>query len=381
VGTAYTPGLTVSPDTIISKTRRLPLKGTVLVERGERVRPDTIVARAELPGIMQTVKAAAALGADPEDVPGLLLVQVGERVEKGRAIARTKGLWGLFQSEAKANTTGTIELVSPVTGNVGIREPPTPIEVTAYIPGVVTDVLPGEGVVVTARGAFVQGIFGVGRERRAPIKRVSPDARAPIAEADITPELAGKVIVGGSNISGAALRAAAQVGVVGIVVGGMVEKDLIDYLGYDIGVAITGHEDIPLSLVITEGFGMIAMAERTFALLSSLEGKSASLSGATQIRAGVIRPEIIIADEAAELRNVERAPGDEASEDGYELAIGTPVRIIREPYFGLLATVAALPPQLVRLGSGAEVRVLEATLASGDTVVVPRANVEIVSAK
>src|SRR5262249_14595384 len=150
------------------------------------------------PGIMQTVKAAAALGADPEDVPGLLLVKVGDAVEKGQVIAKTKGLWGLFQSEAKANTTGVIELVSPVTGNIGIREAPTPIEVNAYIPGAVTDILPGEGVVVTARGAFVQGIFGVGGERRAPLKRVSADPRAPISEADITPELAGKVIIGGS---------------------------------------------------------------------------------------------------------------------------------------------------------------------------------------
>jgi hypothetical protein len=381
VGTAYTPGLTVSPDTVISKTRRLPLKGNVLVERGERVRPETVVARAELPGIMQTVKAAAVLGADPEDVADLLLVKVGDRVEKGQVIAQTKGLWGLFQSHAKANTTGTVELVSPVTGNVGIREPPTPIEVNAYIPGVVTDVLPGEGVVVTARGAFVQGIFGVGGERRAPLKCISHDPQASITEVDITPELAGKVIVGGSHISGAALRAAAQVGVVGIVVGGMVEKDLIDYLGYDIGVAITGHEDIPLSLVITEGFGTIAMADRTFSLLTSLEGKSASLSGATQIRAGVIRPEVIIADEGADLHNLGTTRRDEVDEDGYELVVGTPIRIIREPYFGRLATVEGLPPQLVRLGSGAEVRVLEAKLASGDTVVVPRANVEIVSTK
>ena len=68
-----------------------------------------------------------------------------------------------------------------------------------------------------------------------------------------TRELAGSIILGGSNISGAALRKAADVGVVGIVVGGIVDRDLIDYLGYDIGVAITGHENIPLTLVITEG--------------------------------------------------------------------------------------------------------------------------------
>lgn len=382
MGTAYTPGLTVSAETIISKTRRLPLKGKVLVAVGDTVGPDTVVARAELPGIMQTVKAAAALGVDPPDVPGYLTVEVGAAVQRGQVIGKTRGLWGLFPSEAKAITNGTIELISSVTGNVGIREAPTPIEITAYIPGVVTEVLPGEGVVVTARGAFIQGIFGIGGERRAPLVRVSPTASSPITEADIHPEHANRVIVGGSNISGAALRKAAEVGVVGIVVGGIIDTDLVDYLGYDIGVAITGHESIPLTLVLTEGFGTIAMAERTFALLSSLEGHSASLSGATQIRAGVIRPEVIIADEHPNSGNVSPKDNDTASEDANALSIGTPIRIIREPYFGELATVTALPPQLVRVNSGAEVRVLEARLTRDNSpVTVPRANVEIIASR
>jgi hypothetical protein len=382
MGTAYTPGLTVSADTIVSKTRRLPLKGKVLVEVGETVGPDTVVARAELPGIMQTVKAAAALGVDPPDVPGYLTVEVGASVQRGQVIGKTRGLWGLFPSEAKATTTGLVEIVSPVTGNVGIREAPTPIEVTAYIPGVVTEVLPGEGVVVTARGAFIQGIFGIGGERRAPLVRISPAADTPVTEDDIRPEYGNHVIIGGSNISGAALRKAAEVGVVGIVVGGIIDTDLVDYLGYDIGVAITGHESIPLTLVLTEGFGTIAMAERTFALLSSLEGRSASLSGATQIRAGVIRPEIIIAEENPNPSNRSTAKNDTDSEDTHSLSVGTPIRIIREPYFGELAIVTALPPQLVRVNSGAEVRVLEARLTRDDSpVTVPRANVEIIASR
>jgi hypothetical protein len=379
MGSAYTPGLTVSPDTIISKTRRLPLKGKVLVEKGNRLTPEQVVARAELPGIMQTTKAAAALGADPADVPALLTVQVGDTVTRGQVIAKTKGLWGLFISEAKAVANGTVELISPVTGNVGIREPPTPIDVTAYIPGVVTEILPDEGVVVTARGAFVQGIFGVGGERRAPLKVVVDSPHSPLTDADITPEMAGHIIVGGANITGEALRKAAEIGVTGIVVGGIVDKDLIDYLGYDIGVAITGHENIPLTLVLTEGFGTIAMAERTFALFRAREGRQASLSGATQIRAGVIRPEVIIADEEADIATFD---GRSRDEDSHALAVGTPIRIIREPYFGGLATVTELPHQLVRIGSGAEVRVLEARLNdSGDVVTVPRANVEIVAGK
>jgi hypothetical protein len=62
-----------------------------------------------------------------------------------------------------------------------------------------------------------------------------------------------------------------------------------------------------------------------------------------------------------------------------ELTPGTPIRVIREPYFGRLATVTDLPPQLMVVDSGTEVRVLKAKLDSGEEVLVPRANVEIIA--
>jgi hypothetical protein len=124
--------------------------------------------------------------------------------------------------------------------------------------------------------------------------------------------------------------------------------------------------------MITEGFGTIPMARRTFALLQELAGSPASINGATQIRAGVIRPELIVPRER---------PADTAAppRDGHELAIGTPIRLIREPHFGELATVTALPPEPQTIPSGATVRVLEAALPSGEHVTVPRANVEIIA--
>lgn len=373
---AYTPGLTVSARTTIIKTRRLPLKGTVLSTTGTWVTPSDKVARAELPGIMQPIKVASKLGIEPSEVPALLTVKVGDKVNRGDIVAITKGMWGLFKSECKSTTTGTVELISNITGNVGIREAPTPIEVDAYIPGKIIEVLDGEGVVIEAHGALIQGIFGIGGERRGEIMMITAGPDDPITADMITSAHAGKIIVGGSNLSGDALRKAHELGVTGIVVGGIVDKDLIDYLGYDIGVAITGHEDIPLTLVLTEGFGTIAMAGRTFNLLKSLTGKIASICGATQIRAGVIRPEVIVADDT------ENAGGTAADEvvPSFSLEPGTNIRIIREPYFGLLATVTALPHHLVVVGSGAEVRVLEAKLnTTGDIVTVPRANVEIVA--
>ncbi len=372
MGTAYTPGLKVSPHTIIQRTRRLPLKGEVLVEAGQVVTPDTIVARASLPGLMQSVKVAAQLGIDADEMPGILLVKEGDIIEKGQVLGVTKAFFGMLKSEAKSPTAGTVETISGVSGNVGVRQAPLPIDLTAYLSGTIAETMPGEGVIVQTEGALIQGIFGIGGERVGEIQMVSESPESDLTEAEITPALAGKIIVGGANISGVALRKASEMGVRGIVVGGIIDKDLIDFLGYDIGVAITGHENITLTLVITEGFGTIAMARRTFELLRSLTGRPASINGATQIRAGVIRPEVIVP------LGAQTSAAQNAGDDEGNLSLGTPIRIIREPYFGKLASVAGLPPQLTVIGSGASVRVLEAKLADGSVVIVPRANVEII---
>ncbi|MHC4198851.1 MAG: hypothetical protein ACYSU0_02600 [Planctomycetota bacterium] len=45
MGTAYTPGLTISRDVVVRKERRLPLAGEVLVSVGEEVEADTPVGR------------------------------------------------------------------------------------------------------------------------------------------------------------------------------------------------------------------------------------------------------------------------------------------------------------------------------------------------
>jgi len=124
--------------------------------------------------------------------------------------------------------------------------------------------------------------------------------------------------------------------------------------------------------MVTEGFGFLNIAARTLELLRTLEGKEASINGATQIRAGVIRPEIIVP--------LENTPaGEPAKDSAGELKIGTPIRVIREPYFGKLAAVTDLPAKLMVVDSGTEVRVLKAKLEGGEEVVVPRANVEIIA--
>lgn len=372
LASAYTPGLTVSGDIVIRRTRRLPIKGETLVQVGDPVKPETPVARALLPGMLQTLKLGEKLGMEPKDAIGMFRLNIGEPIEKGQLVAETKGLFGMFKSQVTSDFAGTVEAISDVTGNVLVREPSIPIEMDAYIEGRVADLLPQEGAIIETRCALVQGIFGVGGERTGVVRVAVANVSEALEGSHIQDSDAGKILVGGSGISADALQRAQQVGVKGLIAGGIKDSDLIKLLGYEIGVAITGTENIPLTLLVTEGFGYLAMAGRTFELLKTLDGKMASINGATQIRAGVIRPELIVPI-AADVAQSQRAV------EAHELKVGTSIRVIREPYFGRLGSVTDLPAQLQVVDSGTEVRVLRAKLDKGEEVTVPRANVEIIA--
>lgn len=367
---AYTPGLKVTDSTVIVKRRRLPIVGEVLVNLGDTVTPETIVARTKIPGDPETVNVANKLGLEPEDVPDCMLKKEGDTVKKGEVIALKKSFFGLFKSTLEAPIDGTIDIISPITGQITLRGPAIPIEIDAYVPGKVIEVIDREGVVIQTRAALIQGIFGIGGERQGVLKMAVKDPSEVLTAEHITADMKGKIIVGGSLATLDGIRKADQVGVAGIVAGGLIDRDLVAFLGYDIGVAITGQEDINLTIIMTEGFGQIRMADKTFNLLKSLDGKVASLNGATQIRAGVMRPEVVVAlPEEGELHDTVFGGG---------MDTGTLIRIIREPYFGRLATIVELPAELQQVESGTRARVLVAKLEDGEVVTVPRANVELI---
>lgn len=372
MGHAYTPGLKVTGKILVTKNRILPLKGEVVVKQGDKVKPDDVIARTHLPGTVEPMNVANILGIPPEDIDDTMLKKQGERVEDGETIALSKSFFGLFKSRCTAKISGTVESVSHVTGQVLLRGEPIPVTVKAYLEGEVVEVFEGEGVAVSTWGSFVQGIFGIGGETHGEIKIAVPDNTTILREKHINDDCKGKVIVGGSLVTANAINKAVSVGAAGIVVGGFDDKDLRQFLGYDIGVAITGSEEIGITLIVTEGFGQINMARKTFELLKSKEGQLACVNGATQIRAGVIRPELIIPIEGDVHARTETA---DYREQG--LNIGTPVRVIRHPYFGHLGKVIDLPPELTRLESGSMARILKVEFDDGTTATVPRANVEM----
>ena len=374
---AYTPGLKVTEGMTIQKERRLPLEGEILVEAGVTVKAEDVVAKADLPGNVQLLNVANLLSVPPEEVAEYMLKSVGETVSEDEIIATTKGLFGLFKSQARSPINGIIETVSDVTGQVILREPPVPVEVKAYTDGTVTETVPNEGVTVETYGTYIQGIFGIGGETVGNLVVISQSSGDELTTEQILPEHRDNILVGGSLVTTDAIQKAIQQGVKGIIAGGIDDADLREILGYELGVAITGSEEIGITLVITEGFGSIAMAEQTFVLLKAREGMKTSINGATQIRAGVVRPEIVIPLVSDTIETAE--VGKDGSLDGV-LEIGSLVRIIREPYFGQLGRVTELPVALQNLETEAQVRVLRVELENGEQTTLPRANVEAIEA-
>ena len=252
-----------------------------------------------------------------------------------------------------------------------LREPRIPVQIKAFIEGIVVDVRPEEGVVIENKSAYIQGIFGICGETNGLIKILVKDPTEVLKPELITEECKDKLVVGGSLTPIETILKARDMGVRGIITGGIDDQDIKKLLGYDIGVAITGHENLGITVLVTEGFGPIKMAEKTFNLLKRFEGKQASMHGKTQIRAGVIRPEVIIPLEFEKDELVYEKPKASILEPGQL------VRIIRQPGFGEIGKIISLPESLKNVESETRVRILEAEV-NGKKMLIPRANVELI---
>jgi len=369
---AYTPGLKVKSFEVVRKTRLLPLPGDIVVELGSYVGFDTIVAETKVPGDPHIIKASSLLAIEPEELSNYLVKKEGDLVEKNEILAKYSAFFGLSKRVVTSPVKGYVETISNSTGRVIVREPETNLLIKAYIPGRVVEIMPYEGVIIETTAVFIQGIFGIGGETHGPLSIAVDSSDELLTHSKIKDEHLGKILVGGSKIDYSALKKALEVGVKGIIVGGIDDDDLSKFMGYDIGVALTGSENLGLTLIVTEGFGKISMSQKTFEILNDYDKLEVALNGATQIRAGVLRPEIIIPHR----ENVEAPIKSKSLDIG--MVPGTKVRIIREPFFGRIGKILSLPINLQRLESGSRVRVLEVELDNEICVTVPRANVEII---
>ena len=176
------------------------------------------------------------------------------------------------------------------------------------------------------------------------------------------------------------MRRLMEVGAAGLIVGGMVEKEVSACLGipaedrlsaWRVGptdVGIGDHLMSNLALVATEGFGSLPMPGDAFAFLKHHEGQHVSLLTSTRITGFLARPQVVVV-------NVD-ALDEDAPAQPVAISDKTRVRLVDQAGLGAVGTIAELPKRS-RRADGILVDVMTVAFSDGKARTVAKNNVEI----
>lgn len=331
---------------------------------------------------MSVVPAASRLGIRPRFLKMFSTVKEGDLVYEGKVIATTDGREYIY-----APISGVVQRICSLTGTITIVKPIKITKLLAHIGGRVGKIIPNYGAVIDTFGAYIQGVFGIGRETFGELLMVSGDPQEPLCGERIDGAVKDKILVCGSFAPFESINRAREKGAVGLITGGMNQLDLVHLSGKELTPEPMNSEHSDFTIVILEGFGEIAMNQKAWEILSQRAGKVASINGTTQIRAGVRRPEIIIGiqDGSSDAVMDEGSKVPVVSQDTLEvpfvtyadLCLGDRVRCTRPPYFGLWGTIKALPVLPQKIECEAVLEVAEVELDDGTRITVPQANLEV----
>jgi len=355
----YPLGWSVVTQTLIRRERwpgRYRTRGIALVYPGQEVQPDQPVIRLE--------KAEQVLGEANNPANA---VPSGDQFSDGlssMALSSTKT--APVSAAILAAVRENVSTQSSTAGGVSETVP-------AGMRGRVADITRRGGVIIESRAAVIQGAIGAGNQ----VAGVLTLWKAGGTSRGQQPIPPGAILIVPGPLNFAMLRQALISGVAGVVASSISSHDLEGFLRTDL-VQLIDSPDIelaqahlpPVTLLLTEGLGTIAMPARTINLLSQYTGSIALISGATSIRQAIY-PELIISLPPAEaLHNWHPIQPDP------NLAIGAQVRVCSGDYEGAIGEITYLFNHQQVFPSGVHGRAARLRLEDNSTLVVPLALLE-----
>lgn len=245
--------------------------------------------------------------------------------------------------------------------------------IPAGLRGRVIDVTPRGGVIIESRALAIQGAIGVGNQVVGILTLWQTSSRSQ-GQPRIPP---GAILLIPGPLTFALLRFALSSGIPGIVASSIAARDLEGFLRTDL-VALIDSANIeqaqehlpPITILLTEGLGMLAMPARTMNILSKHLGSIVLLSGATSVRRCIF-PELLIS-----------LPAGEGQSNWYPvvpdpaLALGAHVRVCSGEHEGALGQITYLSLHCLTFPSGIRARAARLHLEGGSALVVPLALIE-----
>lgn len=349
----------IAPLTTIRRTRLLPIPGEVTVRKGQAVRPTEVVATAHTSPRHYMLNVARGLGISDAETEQHIERFLGNDVHHGDIIA-SRGRIG--KRIVRAPVDGTIVFVAG--GQVLIRVTTEPEELKAGYPGVVTELIHERGVIISATGALVQGLWGNGKINAGPFSVLATAPDHELTPGELNESVKGAVVLAGHCKQPNALKAGADARLRGLILASLAPELL--------PLAIAA----PFPILVTEGFNHLPFNPVTYKLLSTNAKRNVTVNAEPFDRARDTRPEIFVAVEAAELSDAEMPS---------ESTLLTPeqqVRITRAPYQGKIGRLTALLPGITIFPNGLRAPAARVNFENDNTLqvpeaVVPLANLEI----
>jgi hypothetical protein len=328
---------------------RLPVGAVPMVEVGHHVEPAEVLATRRPPGPGESIPVAARLRRSAAAAASLLEAMPGTVLDAGDLLAADRGrevrVAGACLFLAYDRHDGTA-LVAPLLGN----EP-----IVGHVRGEVTAIDP-EAMEIRVSGALLHGVGGSGSavhgELRVAVHGPGDELRAGAIDVGAT----GRIVVGGSRASAETLTRARAMGVAGIVLGGILDKELRDFEATQRRRRQTGGVRGDFAIILLEGFGKVGFDGGLFAWFRAHDGRMASLFGDSSLLY------VYDADPPPARRALPR-PGD---------------RVIahRRPHAGLTGELVRTLDAIHAAQSGVAARAGVVRFEDGSTAIVPIANLE-----
>lgn len=357
---------------IVKRTFKGP--GDILVQKNTEIKPHDIIGHYKLTTGFTKINLALELNVAPAEVGKNLKKAVGGTIYKGELIASTKGFFG--SSQIISPTDSIFESFDEKTGEATLRLIPKDVALTSGVFGVVENVDTRRGEIsIKCMTTEIYGIFGTGSEREGFLNVISGPGDL-VNASKITQENHGQILVAGSLVMEEAIKKALTCNVSGIICGGL---NLEQYLSMAISLfpARRVGSEVGISVLATEGFGLIPIGEDLDRVLNSHNSKFAMINGNLgRLLLPSNDPDSILSCRKVSFPELE-ARGTKPELSVEEIKTGLRVRLIWPPFMGMQGTIRQIDNSPTILDSGIQTYLLTVE-ARNRKIRVPYCNVEII---